>query len=150
MATICIEKFLHEVSVSARPDQPPTGVFHKLNRNSLNSGNLINHWNMNWAQFKDPVTHMCLAGTVVASWSLTQEVAGQQVRAHLLKWQIFCHWIQQIQWKHLGKTQLNCQTCSRNLTNFLVSRLLPSTRCSLLSQSSVVKEVSLENTQFRL
>ena len=31
---------------------------------------------MNWAQFKDPVSHMCLAGTVVASWSLTQDVAG--------------------------------------------------------------------------
>ena len=29
---------------------------------------------MNWVQFKDPVTHMCLAGTVVASWHLTQEV----------------------------------------------------------------------------
>ena len=24
--------------------------------------------------FKDPVSHMCLAGAVVASWSLTQEV----------------------------------------------------------------------------
>ena len=31
---------------------------------------------MNWAQFKDTVPHMYLAGTVVASWSLTQEVAG--------------------------------------------------------------------------
>ena len=31
---------------------------------------------MNWTQFKDPVPHMCLAGTVVASWSLTQEVSG--------------------------------------------------------------------------
>ena len=31
---------------------------------------------MNWAQFKDPDSHMCLAGAVVASWSLTQEVAG--------------------------------------------------------------------------
>ena len=31
---------------------------------------------MNWAQFKDPVSHMCLAGAVVASWSLTQEVEG--------------------------------------------------------------------------
>ena len=31
---------------------------------------------MNWAQFKDPVSHTCLAGAVVASWSLTQEVAG--------------------------------------------------------------------------
>ena len=31
---------------------------------------------MNWAQFKDPISHTCLAGTVVACWSLTQEVAG--------------------------------------------------------------------------
>ena len=31
---------------------------------------------MNWGQFKDPVCHMCLAGTVVASWSLMQEMAG--------------------------------------------------------------------------
>ena len=31
---------------------------------------------MNWGHFKDPVSHMCLAGAVVASWSLTQEVAG--------------------------------------------------------------------------
>ena len=29
---------------------------------------------MNWTQFTDPVSHMCLAGTVVASWSLTQEM----------------------------------------------------------------------------
>ena len=35
------------------------GVFPKWNRNS---GNLINHWSMNWAQFEDPVSHMCLAG----------------------------------------------------------------------------------------
>ena len=39
---------------------------------------------MNRGQFKDPVSHMYLAGTVVASWSLTQEVAGLQVRALLL------------------------------------------------------------------
>ena len=31
---------------------------------------------MIWAQFKDPVSHMCLAGTVVAFCSLTQEVGG--------------------------------------------------------------------------
>ena len=41
-----------------------------------NSGDLINHWSMNWAQSKDPVSHMCLAGAVVASWSLVQDVAG--------------------------------------------------------------------------
>ena len=31
---------------------------------------------MNWTQFKDPVSNMCLAGTVVACWSLTQEMAN--------------------------------------------------------------------------
>ena len=31
---------------------------------------------MNWAHFKDPVSHMCLTGAVVASLSLTQEVAA--------------------------------------------------------------------------
>ena len=39
---------------------------------------------LNCAQFKDPVSNMCLAGTVVASWSLTQKVAGWQVQALLL------------------------------------------------------------------
>ena len=31
---------------------------------------------MHWGQIKDPVSHMCLADAVVASWSFTQEVAG--------------------------------------------------------------------------
>ena len=31
---------------------------------------------MNWSQFKDHVSHMCFSGAAVASWSLTQEVAG--------------------------------------------------------------------------
>ena len=31
---------------------------------------------MNWAQFKDPVSHMCLAGAVVACWFITQETGG--------------------------------------------------------------------------
>ena len=55
------------------------GVFPKWNRNSVNSvnwGNRINHLSMNWGEFKDPVFHMCLAAIVVASWSLTLEVAG--------------------------------------------------------------------------
>ena len=48
------------------------------NRSSMNSANqnLINHRNMNWSQFKKPVSHMCVDGAVVASWSLTQEVTG--------------------------------------------------------------------------
>ena len=31
---------------------------------------------MNWGQFEDPISHMPLAGAMVASWSLTQEVTG--------------------------------------------------------------------------
>ena len=30
---------------------------------------------MNWAQFEDPLAHLCLAGAVVAFWFVTQEVA---------------------------------------------------------------------------
>ena len=52
------------------------GVFPKWEKFSLNSVNQINHWSMNWAEFKDPVPHICCAGAVVACWSLTQEVAG--------------------------------------------------------------------------
>ena len=60
------------------------------------------HWNMNWVQFKDPVYHMCLASTVVASWFLTQEETGLNPFDN----KYFYHWIQRIHWKHLGKTQL--------------------------------------------
>ena len=31
---------------------------------------------MNWAKFKDPLSHMCLSGAVVAPRFLTQVVAG--------------------------------------------------------------------------
>ena len=31
---------------------------------------------MNRAQFKDPISHMCLIGAVVACWFVTQEKAG--------------------------------------------------------------------------
>ena len=56
-----------------------SGVFPnggELSLNSVNSGNLMNHWSMNWPQFKDPCSYMCLTGAVAASWSPTQEVAG--------------------------------------------------------------------------
>ena len=48
----------------------------ELSLNSVNLGNQINHWSTNWAQFKDLVSHMGLAGTVITSFSLTQELAG--------------------------------------------------------------------------
>ena len=38
-----------------------------------------NDWSMNWVQFKDPASHMCLAGTVVASWSLTKGCEGELI-----------------------------------------------------------------------
>ena len=31
---------------------------------------------MNWSQFKGHASHICLAGAVVASWSLMEEVTG--------------------------------------------------------------------------
>ena len=41
--------------------------------NSTNSENLINHWCIR--VIKDPLSYLCLPGTVLASLSLTQEVA---------------------------------------------------------------------------
>ena len=58
----------------------------------MTSRNLINHWNMNWNPFKDSVSHMCLADTVVAPLFLTQEVAGLKT---------FC-----CSDKYLGKSQV--------------------------------------------
>ena len=43
----------------------------ELSLNSAISGNVINHWRMNWSKLKDPGSDMCLAG----AWSLAQEVA---------------------------------------------------------------------------
>ena len=45
-------------------------VFPKCNGNSVNSAN---SGDLNWGQFKDPVTRLFLSGAVVASWLLTQE-----------------------------------------------------------------------------
>ena len=80
------------------------GVFPKWSRTFTEFSEfreIDNHWSMNWAWFKDPVSHMCLAGTVEASWSLTQEVAGSSPFTVMIN---FCHWIRWIQWKHLGRT----------------------------------------------
>ena len=34
---------------------------------------------MNWGQFKDPVSHLCVAGAVVPSWSVTLVAAGSNL-----------------------------------------------------------------------
>ena len=41
---------------------------------------------MNWAQFKDPLGYLYPDG--VASWALTQDVAGSN---HFVKYNNFCH-----------------------------------------------------------
>ena len=69
-------------------------VFPKCKANLVNSGNRINHWNIYWAQFEDPLCCLCLPSTDVASSSLSQEVS---VSINLFE----------IQWKHLKKTQMN-------------------------------------------
>ena len=61
---------------------------------------------MSWAQFKDPISHVCLAGAVVACQFLTQEVAGSQLRALLMSI-FFVTEFSEFSEKHLGKTPLN-------------------------------------------
>ena len=60
---------------------------------------------MNWSPFKDPVSHMCLAGAVAASRSVRQEVAGSNV--------LYCIFsLNSLKLvKHLGKTQLLFAFC---------------------------------------
>ena len=60
-------------------------------------GILINQWSMNWGQ-PNPVCYPCLVGCVVASWSLTQEVASSnKVFTKILS-------------LNLGKTKVNSWT----------------------------------------
>ena len=56
---------------------------------------------MNWAQFEDPVSHMCLPGAVVACWSLTQEMAGSSP-FNVINFFVTAEFSE----KHLGKTPL--------------------------------------------
>ena len=82
-------------------------VFPKWNRNSpnsSNSGNLMNHWCMNWSQFIDPDSNMCPAGTNGSI--LVSNTRGGKFESFYCNDKYFCNWIQQIQWKHLRK--LNC------------------------------------------
>ena len=58
---------------------------------------------MNQSQFKDPVSHMCLAGTVVESWSLTQEMTGSNSFT-LMTNIFFVTEFTEFSESHLGKT----------------------------------------------
>ena len=100
-----------------------TGVFPKWNSNS---GNLIhvNHWNRNKSQFKYLVCHMCRAGAVVASLSLTEKVVVSNPFSCDDKY--FCHWVQ---WKHFGEnsTGLLMLTALKRCTRIFLftNRFLP-------------------------
>ena len=59
---------------------------------------------MNSAEFKDPVSHLCLTCAVVASYSLTQEVTGSNPFT-VMKNIFFTKFSK----KHLGKTPLSEQ-----------------------------------------
>ena len=68
---------------------------------------------MNWAEFKDPLPQMYLAGDVVAFWSLTQEVAGSSsVMTNLLN-----------SVKHLGKTPLSSHRRPKNCVLYNLNAL---------------------------
>ena len=71
--------------------------------NSVNSEKMINHPNMNWAQFKDPISHMCHmcwhCGSMLVSYTRGGRVAGSSP-FNVIN---FCHWIQPIQWKSFRK-----------------------------------------------
>ena len=75
----------------------------QLNGNSMNSvdsRNLINHWSINWNQFKDPACYMCLVGL------LHKRPFGLSHRRHKIRRMYFsqkhCQWIQR---NDLGKTR---------------------------------------------
>ena len=63
---------------------------------------------MNWIQFKDPVSSVCLAGTVVVYWSLTQEMASSSpftVITNIFVTEFVLNLLNSV--KHLGKTNLS-------------------------------------------
>ena len=55
----------------------------ELSVNSENSRNMRNHWRMKRALFKDLFCYLCLLGTEVASWFLTQVILG--LNTHFLQ-----------------------------------------------------------------
>ena len=62
--------------------------------------------------FKYPVSHMCLAGAVVASWSLTQEVAGSNPFTVMLS--ISANSLKAFREDSIGSDSLNCPTPMKN------------------------------------
>ena len=62
---------------------------------------------MNWVQYKDLLSCLCLCGTAVSSLSFTQEIMGSNPAISLFDYNFFCHWVQRTQWNHLVKTPMS-------------------------------------------
>ena len=78
---------------------------------------------MNLFQFKNPVSHTCLAGAVIASWSLSQEVAG--LSPFTEKTNIFVTESSEFSEKYLlVKTRFNCFVCNTTGQNHMFTMLL--------------------------
>ena len=73
--------------------------------NSENLGNLVNHWSMNWVQFEDAVSHMCVCSSCCSI--VVSNTRGDRFEPSYCNDKHFCYWIQRIQWKHLGKSQMS-------------------------------------------
>ena len=67
---------------------------------------------MNWGQFKDTASHMCLSGVVVASWSLTQELAGLNPFNENILATEFAEFSENIQGKLNTKPRVTCISTS--------------------------------------
>ena len=61
---------------------------------------------MNWAQFKDLISHTCLAGAEVSCWSLTQEVGWVAGSSPFNVITFFVTELAEFSEKHLVKTPL--------------------------------------------
>ena len=74
-------------------------ILHKWNRKSLN---LINHWSINGINLK-----ILFLTCVLLNYSiLVSNTRGGRFRPFAVMEKYFCQWIQEIQWKHKGKTEL--------------------------------------------
>ena len=57
----------------------------ELSLNSVNSGNLINHWTMNWAKYKDRLSHWHF-GSILVSYT-----RGSRFKPFYCNDKYFCH-----------------------------------------------------------
>ena len=109
--------FTNWIDLSTENSSDVNGVFPEWTRFSLNSLNLL-ILSVNCV-FVALWYHLCLSG----------KSPGFEYINHFYFWKKKCYWIQQIQWKHLGKTPV-VKCCflrwhSRNI-KYAVLRLSPS------------------------